>query len=328
MEKREFCIYCNAMQEYTDKRIKQICILKDEEYEFVVTRPICKKCGEDLGLPNYIDLNRDEVFRQYRDLKDLVQIEDINNLMNLYDLGKLSLSRVLDFGDITVTRYLEGQIPSKTYSKKIKKALASPTYMLRSIKDSRDKLSAVAYEKAIKAAEALVSEFAISSKMLGAIAVITDCLGEITPMALQKLLYYSDGLFAAKCNRPMFADVCEAWKLGPVYHETYRMIKCLPSDIKLDAKYSIIKSNACALSDDEESIIRLVANTFGKYSALTLSSITHKELPWKNARIGYEDGEWSNESINKQTMETYFADVDKKFGINQAGLDRYIKSML
>lgn len=59
-------------------------------------------------------------------MKILFQLNDIENLMKIYKIGKAPLSLALGFGEVTITRYLSGQIPSKEYSDIIRMALSSP----------------------------------------------------------------------------------------------------------------------------------------------------------------------------------------------------------
>ena len=52
-------------------------------------------------------------------------------------------------GEITITRYLSGQMPSKEYSDVIKKALSSPNYMIKLMNENKEKMGKTAYNKAI-----------------------------------------------------------------------------------------------------------------------------------------------------------------------------------
>lgn len=56
----------------------------------------------------------------------MLVFEDIRNLMVVYRIGKAPLSQALGFGEITIIRYLVGQVPSKEYSDIIRNALDSP----------------------------------------------------------------------------------------------------------------------------------------------------------------------------------------------------------
>ncbi len=49
--------------------------------------------------------------------------------MKIYKIGKAPLSLALGFGEVTIPRYLEGQVPSEEYSDIMKAALSSPAYM-------------------------------------------------------------------------------------------------------------------------------------------------------------------------------------------------------
>lgn len=74
------------------------------------------ECGEEMSIPGLIDKNIQEADEQYRAAEGLVSIADIEKRMKLYHIGKAPLSLALGFGEVTIPRYLEGQIPSKEYS--------------------------------------------------------------------------------------------------------------------------------------------------------------------------------------------------------------------
>ena len=47
-------------------------------------------------------------------------------------------------------------------------------------------------------------------------AIYRDCGDAITPLKLQKLLYFAQGNYLAKYNMPLFDEDFEAWIHGPV----------------------------------------------------------------------------------------------------------------
>ena len=76
-------------------------------------------------------------------------------------------------------------------------------------------------------------------------------------------------------------------------------------------------------------VMDLVINTFGKYSGKVLEDITHEELPWKNARVGYEASEPSREIISKDEIKNYFMRVANKYGVGtEEKLNCYIQSYM
>lgn len=56
--------------------------------------------------------------------------EEIEVLMSLYHLGKAPLSYALGFGEVTITRYLQGSTPHPDYAQVIHNALCDIDYMM------------------------------------------------------------------------------------------------------------------------------------------------------------------------------------------------------
>ncbi|MCI5951618.1 MAG: hypothetical protein MRZ63_04810 [Anaerostipes sp.] len=96
-----------------------------------------------MNIPGLIDRNIQEVDEQYRAYEGIVSIDDIEKLMKIYKIGKGPLSLVLGFGEVTITRYLSGQIPSKEYSDILRTALYSPSFMKRKLQENKDKIASL-----------------------------------------------------------------------------------------------------------------------------------------------------------------------------------------
>ena len=326
-ERREgFCIECRKDTEYALRKKTISKMIKDNTYDFSVTTAVCMNCGEEMSLPGLIDRNVKEIDVQFREMEGIVSIEDIEKLLKLYKIGKAPASLALGFGEVTISRYLSGQIPSKEYSDIIKKALSSPEYMMKLLTENREKVGETAYSKAMAAASSLHSLFSVSDKMLRVIAYIFDTLEEVTPLMLQKLLYYIQGIYSALFGEPIFVEDCRAWVHGPVYTEVYdlfREFKYNPID---DARFAILEGSREELTENECKVIDLVLNTFGMYGGKILERITHKEEPWINARKGYGDDIPSSEILTKDSIKQYFETVHKQFGIDsEEGLRKYDK---
>ena len=82
-------------------------------------------------------------------------IDDIEKLMKIYKIVKASLSLALGFGEVTIPRYLEGQVPSKEYSDVVRAVLVSPAYMKQKLMENRGKLTDAAYKKAIAVGDSI-----------------------------------------------------------------------------------------------------------------------------------------------------------------------------
>lgn len=328
-ERTGFCIECREETTYQLQRVLRTKCIREKEYVFEILEAVCEKCGEPVNIPGLMDRNAQEIDRQYRLQEGIVSIEDINNLMAVYKLGKAPLSLALGFGEITITRYLAGQIPSKEYSDIIRRALESPEFMVDKLNENMDKIGETAYRKATNAANELGPIFALSEKMLLTISYIFKKAEEVTPLALQKMLYYIQGIYMVLFNTELFCEDCEAWAHGPVYADVYEVFKNFKYNPIDDTRFAMFQNRFNELSDNEKSVIELVVESFGMYSGKALEQITHGETPWIDARDNCLPGEPSNEVISKKAIRDYFLEVSKMFEIDKvSGIKEYINSRL
>ncbi len=328
-KRRDFCVECRKETEYFLQKKDITKSIRNKEYVFEITVAVCSECGEEMGIPGLIDKNVQEIDSQYRFAEGVVSIGDIEKLMEIYKIGKAPLSLALGFGEITIPRYLEGQIPSREYSDVIRAALSSPAFMRDKLTENRDKITDAAFKKALAAAHSLESIFTVSDKMIRVIACTFKKLEEVTPLMLQKLLYFIQGTYSALYGKPIFHEDCRAWVHGPVYPEVYDLFRDFKYNPIDDARFALLEWTEDVLTEDEKKVINLVLNTFGMYGGKVLEKITHNEEPWRSARRGYEDGIPSNEILTKDSIRKYYGAVHKRYGIDkEAGLQNYIRDML
>lgn len=323
----DFCTACRKETEYEIKIIPKKEKIKEKEYEFQFTTAVCKNCGEEMMLPGLIDLNIRERDRQFRKAEDLISVEEIKKLMSLYHIGKAPLSLALGFGEVTVARYLDGQMPSKGYSDTMRSALYFPEHMEALLIQNREKVGETAYKKAKKAISELKELFAVSDKMLISIAYIFEQMQEVTPLALQKILYFIQGIYMVLFDKPLYPEECCAWVHGPVYEKVYDLFKGFRYNPIDDNRFVLFYGRSGQLTEEERRVIDLVVGTFGMYSGKVLETITHGERPWREARQGCEPWEHSHTVIPREEIKAYFAEVSRLYGIDSAeGLNRYIAS--
>lgn len=332
-ERKDFCTECRRETAYSlqKKSVKQI--IRDKEYTFEITAAVCAECGEEMSIPGLMDQNNQEIDSQYRAAEGLVTIEDIEKLMKIYHIGKAPLSLVLGFGEVTVPRYLEGQVPSKEYSNIIKSALVSPEFMKKKLSENRGKITEAAYKKAEAAVNSLTGLLLLSEKMTGTIAYMVDALEEVTPLMLQKLLYFGQGISYGLYGAPVFEDDCRAWLHGPVFPEVYHFLKDFKFDLADDARFALLKGKADVLTEKERKAVDLAVNTFGMYGEKVLEKIACGEDPWKNAwekkQTNFGDRVSSDVLIPKSSILLYYEAVNEKYGIKtEEGINSYIHDML
>jgi len=101
---------------------------------------------------------------------------------------------------------------------------------------------------------------------------------DITPLKLQKLLYFAQAAHLAVNERPLFDDEIQAWNLGPVVYCIYKQFEDYKGE-PLPEK----EASDEGINDETAAFLNEVWKEFGKYSAKELVEITHRHKPWKDA---------------------------------------------
>ena len=129
---------------------------------------------------------------------------------------------------------------------------------------------------------------------------------QITNLKLNKILFYAQGWFLNKYNKPLFNDQIEAWDLGPVVSDVYQMYKSFGKNhISLKDNEDDFKEDS--ISTEELELLIDVYNEYSKYSASELIDMTHeKNTPWDQV---YEKKK--NKVIPLELIKKYFASLDK-----------------
>lgn len=126
----------------------------------------------------------------------------------------------------------------------------------------------------------------------------------ITPLKLQKILYYSQGYYLAINKKELFPEDFQAWAHGPVNEEIYNKYKIYGYQSIPEPQYDT-KDFSKELVD----FLNDIWATFGIYDGKYLEEQTHKETPWIIARKGYEPGAKCNQIITKASMKEYFEKI-------------------
>lgn len=326
---RNFCPTCRHETSFVCKKVPITQTINGREYTFSITKAFCTECAGEVCPPGLIDKNIKEIDEQFRAKEGIVSISDIRRLLKIYNIKNAPASLALGFGEVTIQRYLSGQMPSKEYSDIISKALSCPRFMKQRLMENRDRVAPVAYQKSIAAAERLEELFSISGKLQSVIAYVFRQMEEVTPLMLQKILYYIQGIHLALTGTPIFEEDCQAWVHGPVYEKVYDLFKGFKYNPIDDDRFVFFEGKNNDLTVQEKSIVDLVLNSFGAYSGKTLERITHQEEPWIAARGDHADAEPLNVIISKQSILQYFRKVQERYSLNsQAGIRKYIRDMV
>lgn len=264
---------------------------------------------------------------------NLITVKQIKELLYKYNIGKRPLSLLLDFGEVTITRYLDGQTPNKRYSDKLLDLLNSPTEMKKALELGKNKIARIAYEKCYATTESLLSSsknvVIPMSKIDNATKYLIYKLSEVTPLALQKLLYYSQGLYSAFFNDYLFDDDCEAWMTGPVYKDVYYRYKCYgynPMDRSENMDFLYFDDN---FTTEEYAVLDSVVKHFGRYSGKILEEMTQTEEPWRSCIKGKREDDSNYDIISKEKIRDYFKQIVQKYDmLNLADISDYSENLL
>lgn len=127
----------------------------------------------------------------------------------------------------------------------------------------------------------------------------------MTPKKLQKICYYAYAWYLTLYDKYLLDDEFEAWVHGPVNVEIYHKYRMYGWN-------NIPKNQNVDLDEDLTEFLEMIYNTFKDYDGDQLESMTHNETPWREARIGLQPEEPSNNIINDNTIKSFYSGLMEK----------------
>jgi len=107
----------------------------------------------------------------------------------------------------------------------------------------------------------------------------------ISPMKLQKLVYYAHGWYAGYTNNPLIDEAVEAWQYGPVIPSLYQEFKRFGAGA-IEAKATEYKDGQFReVPVPSDTSLRTFLNniwqSYGQFTGVKLSEMTHASgSPW------------------------------------------------
>lgn len=130
----------------------------------------------------------------------------------------------------------------------------------------------------------------------------------ISPLRLQKLLYYCQGWSLGLTGRPLFRQSLEAWKRGPVVAEVYEKFQGTRDGLTPE----LIGEPTTKLTDAEAALVEMVWREYAKYTPEELCEMTHTEPAWREAWGDLPLDAKSSNKLSPATMESYFREEARK----------------
>jgi uncharacterized phage-associated protein len=310
-ERKTFCEECRKDVPYSIESLLMRGKLKGEEYEYAGRKALCGECGSEVYVAKIEDENLKALYDEYRQKTGIISLERILEIPQKYSIGKRPLSLLLGWGETTFSRYCDGDMPTKQYSDILRKIYDDPLFYNNLLEKNKGNFkSPAAYKKSKQKVQKLLERKNQSGAKIDSIIryLLYKC-EEITPLALQKILYYVQGFYYAFEGQFLFDEDCEAWAHGPVYRDTY--------DKYSEYCYSPIEKlevfDESVLTATEKTILDSVIKNFCCYSGKTLERFTHLEEPWRKTRGSLIMNAPSRRVIPKELIGEYFKAVKEKF---------------
>ncbi len=241
----------------------------------------CLECGEVLVLEDLDAEDQKVLFAAYREQEKLISIPEILQVMDKYKIGKRPLSLMLGWGEGTVTRYLNGDLPTRQYSTILKKILADEGYYAEILEANKEAITRQAYRRSRKA----LAQIMPAEEQLTMEAVSSEALEQVTlymirhdpgvpEAALHHLLYYAQGFALAFGKNPLFPETCKAHDHGLDYTPVSQIVSRHANRPGTSRE---------PMAEPTQLLLDQVMRYFGCYSPDILSAMVRGENPWRTA---------------------------------------------
>lgn len=306
---KSYCEFCNDFEKFSIKTELVKENVNGIEVEYEKERTYCTKCKNEIFVNEVMDNNVLTMQKIYRAKAGIITVEQIESIIDMYGIGKRNLSKLLGFGEITLTRYLEHDIPTRLYSEMLFKVF-DYNQMLAQAKENKHKVDEKVYNKLVDNIKVLVQS-ENKNKLIAVAKYIIAKTKDVTNLSVQKMLYLCQIVSVSVNNKLMFADLCEAWKYGPVYLTIYYKLSKYARDY-IDVN-EFENFNEIELDADDKKVVDAVIESFGVLSGSMLINVSHKTEPWKKARSGVGDLENSNAVITNKSIKEYAKCIATKY---------------
>jgi len=159
-------------------------------------------------------------------------------------------------------------------------------------------------------AGAIANEFITIAKAAGR---------KLSPLKLQKLVYFAHGWYLAFTGHPLINEPIEAWKFGPVIPSLYHAFKkygygevaeCVTDDYlwafgNPEHAPSIDDNLNQEENELAKQVVKRIWDVYGRFSATQLSNLTHAAgTPWSDTP---DRDKRRHATIDQDLIRTYFA---------------------
>ena len=244
--------------------------------------------------------------------------EDIKALPTRYAIGKRPLSIALGWGELTYTRLLAGNTPSPEHAAELQRLFDDPAQFARTLDANRNKITEAAYTRSLQAVDDLLANEGGAARATRIFAVADKLCalakGDLTPNALQQLVFLAQGTCLARAGALPFDDLPLATEAGAFYERldglyTYDEIQSVASRAANDSIEEQATGCTTPLSASEIKALEAAYKTYGHSSGQELSRLVCESAPWRKARkrAKAEASQGRFERMTEKNMRKYFS---------------------
>lgn len=263
--------------------------------------------GEEVFDRNIEIENDARLYDIYKKQMNLLTSSEIKNIRKKYDMNQKEFALSIGVGEITIHRFENGSIQTESVDSIIRLS-EDPDIMYNLLIKNQANLSDSDFKSFLakvnilkklkhhKVANFNINDYVnlnfetesinnVTNQLIIEYNTQIDNVSEkygiedncemaeyITPLKLQKLLYYIQGMALRIYGKPAFTNNMSAWQYGPVVEEVYQKYKGRNPISTPNTDYDVC--------DGLKKIIELVVSSYGQMEAGALIDLTHDEDPW------------------------------------------------
>lgn len=232
--------------------------------------------------------------------KSIISIDEMKTILDNYRIGKKPLAKLLGWGETTIIRYIEGDIPTSEYSDKLRMILENPGYFYEILLRNQDKITNVAYRKSRKA---VLKQLMVNKINVVAQYIINLHDGNIDLERLESLLYYVQGFSLAFHSIPIFED-------------EYIINEEVIPYIRLHEEYEnrpigVLELDENSLTEEEKELIEHVLVSFEWYGPKTLHEFMQDEI----ATMKISRDKENRKILSMDTIKNHFIELIASYRI-------------
>jgi uncharacterized phage-associated protein len=243
----------------------------------------------------YMKSNRIEM-----DNEAIISADEIKLILDRYRIGKKPLAKLLGWGETTIIRYMEGDIPTNEYSSKLKTILDDPEFFYDLLCKRKECLTGVAFKKSKKA---VMTKIMATKIYAAAYYIVNKTCAEICASYIQYLLYYAQVFSLALFDKELFQEDCGVNNEHLPFLKLYEgMRRCGIHTLEGGEEY---------LTPDEIDLINTIMDCFLWYGPKALSSMT----AYEKSMIKISRDKYNNKILAKDSLKAYFKEILNQYQI-------------